>query len=135
MKAFELAIVTPEGPIFEAPCYQVDIPGSEGRFGVLAGHMNSIAQVKAGLVVVYLEGGVQEKMVVAEGIAEINQEHCIILVEKGTYLKDIDIEAIKNRLELVRHQLTKEGTATLHEAQLAESEYLAAILENFNNAT
>lgn len=135
MKAFELAVVTPEGFLLDTNCYQVDIPGSEGRFGVLAGHMNLIAQVKAGSMEVLLENGTSERIIVADGIAEVNSTRCTLLVEKGTYLHDINIEEIKKKLEFTHHQLAKASTETLREVQLAELDYLTAILENFNNAT
>lgn len=80
-------VVSPEAKLFEGECVQVSLPGSEGRFGVLHGHMNMVAALEAGDIEIILEG--QDTPLVfksSDGFVDITPERCTILVEKAEKL-------------------------------------------------
>ncbi len=56
----------------------VTLPGKEGDFGVLAGHMPLITLLQPG-VVDYEEGGVQRKLSVSGGVVEVTQDKVLLL--------------------------------------------------------
>lgn len=50
MKSFLLQIVAPEGVIFEGKVEKINLPGWEGRLGVLYQHAPLLVQLQAGTV-------------------------------------------------------------------------------------
>ena len=50
MARFHFDLVSPERMLFSGEVDQVDVPGSEGDFGVLAGHAPLIAMLRPGIV-------------------------------------------------------------------------------------
>ena len=69
MATFHFDLVSPEKLAFSGEVDQVDVPGSEGDFGVLAGHAPLIALLRPGVMTVYA-GGQQTKLVVLGGFAD-----------------------------------------------------------------
>ena len=108
MATFHFDLVSPEKLAFSGEVDQVDIPGTEGDFGVLAGHAPVIAGVRPGIVTV-MAGGRQEKIIVLGGIAEMNEKGLTLLTEVATSLDELD-----------RAQFAE--TISEMEAKLAEAE-------------
>lgn len=131
MQAFNLDIITPEGKLFEDGCLQVNIPGKEGRFGVLANHMDFIADIKPGIVDVYLQSNEVKRIAVSSGITEVKSGKCVLLVDKGVDLKSVNLPQVKERLEFSKYQLQKELSQTMRLHYLEEVEYFEQILLSF----
>ena len=53
MATFHFDLVSPEKVLFSGEVSQVDVPGSEGDFGVLAGHAPYIATLKPGVLKIF----------------------------------------------------------------------------------
>ncbi len=64
---FEL--VAPERVLISEPVDMVVVPGTEGDFGVLAGHAPEISAVRPGLIEVHDEGADPRHNFVARGLA------------------------------------------------------------------
>ena len=45
---FEVAVVTPDGPVFDGEARMLIVPGAAGEIGVLARHAPLVATLKAG---------------------------------------------------------------------------------------
>ncbi len=128
-KEFQLSIITPEGKLFDAEAVEVNLPGSEGRFGVLAGHMNLVSTLKPGVVELRAKGDKEPKfLVVYDGLAEINNESCSVLVEKGAYPKDMKVEDINSLLEVAKKELATAETQVAQDSAKKDIEYLGALL-------
>src|SRR5258708_14207965 len=69
MASFHFDLVSPEKLLFAGDVGQVDLPGSEGDLGVLAGHAPLVTALRPGILVVYREGG-DLRVVVNGGFAE-----------------------------------------------------------------
>ena len=89
MARFHFDLVSPERLLFSGEVDQVDVPGSEGDFGVLAGHAPLIAMLRPGIVSV-LGAGAPTRIVVADGYAEVNPAGLTILAELATPLDEFD---------------------------------------------
>ena len=70
MATFHFELVSPDKISFSGEVDQVDVPGAEGDFGVLAGHAPLIALLRPGIMTVYA-GGEQTRLVVLGGFAEV----------------------------------------------------------------
>ena len=70
MATFHFDLVSPEKLAFSGEVDQVDVPGIEGDFGVLAGHAPVVAAIRPGILTV-TSGGTQQKIIVLGGLAEV----------------------------------------------------------------
>lgn len=122
-------IITPEGKLFSGECLQVDVPGSEGRMGILAGHMNFVSSLIPGVVEISLNDNTTKKLVVADGIIEVNSDKCIILVEQASNLKNLTADDLHNKIAAIRHNLDKAETKALKHSLNLELLYLEELLK------
>ncbi len=78
---FEL--VTPEALVRSEEVYMVVVPGTEGDFGVLEGHMPAMSTIRSGAdVEIYAAAGAPaEKLKISGGFAEVNDKGLTILAE------------------------------------------------------
>ncbi|RYE51241.1 MAG: F0F1 ATP synthase subunit epsilon [Rhizobiaceae bacterium] len=89
MATFHFDLVSPEKIAFSGEVDQVDIPGTEGDFGVMAGHAPMVATIRPGIMTVYV-GGKQEKIVVLGGLAEVSPKGLTVLADVATSVADLD---------------------------------------------
>jgi len=79
---FEL--VTPEKLVRSDDVHMVVVPGTEGDFGVLAGHSPFMSTVRDGDLSIYKsEGSAPEKIRIEGGFAEVNDKGLTVLAEKA----------------------------------------------------
>ncbi|MBR7621801.1 ATP synthase F1 subunit epsilon [Phenylobacterium sp. 20VBR1] len=76
------SLVSPERELFSGEVDQVDAPGSEGDFGVLAGHAPFMTTLKTGRVKVYNDGKVLA-FDVEGGFADVTPDGLTVLAEKA----------------------------------------------------
>jgi F-type H+-transporting ATPase subunit epsilon len=57
MATFHFDLVSPEKLLFAGDVGQVDLPGSEGDLGVLAGHAPLVTALRPGIITVFREAG------------------------------------------------------------------------------
>jgi F-type H+-transporting ATPase subunit epsilon len=74
------SLVSPERELFSGDVDQVDAPGTEGDFGVLAGHAPFMTTLKEGVVRVYNDGRVRS-FEVRGGFADVTPEGLTVLAE------------------------------------------------------
>lgn len=89
MARFHFNLVSPQRLLFSGEVEQVDVPGSEGDFGVLAGHAPLIAMLRPGIVSVF-GAGAPTRIVVGDGYAEINPDGLTILAQLATPIDAFD---------------------------------------------
>jgi F-type H+-transporting ATPase subunit epsilon len=74
------SLVAPERQLFSADVDQVDAPGVEGDFGVLAGHAPFMTALKAGAVTVF-DGSSARVFNIEGGFADVTPQGLTILAE------------------------------------------------------
>ena len=74
------SLVAPERQLYSAEVDQVDAPGVEGDFGVLAGHAPFMTALKAGSVTVY-DGSAKRVFEIEGGFADVTPAGLTILAE------------------------------------------------------
>lgn len=85
MTTYPLTIVSPQGKIFQDQVIGVSAPGSEGSFGILAGHVPMITQLKNGPLQITMGQGETRKFTIDSGILEVTDQHqVLILVDNAT---------------------------------------------------
>jgi F-type H+-transporting ATPase subunit epsilon len=95
--AFHFELVSPEKLVFSGEVEQVDVPGAEGDFGVLAGHAPMVTTLRPGILTVHGAGG-EEKIVVLGGFAEVSAQGLTVLADVAEAVEDIDRAVITARI-------------------------------------
>ena len=108
MATFHFDLVSPEKLAFSGEVDQVDIPGAEGDFGVLAGHAPIVAAIRPGILTI-TTGGQHQKIIVLGGLAEMSEKGLTVLADTATSTAELD-----------RAQFAE--TITEMEAKLAEKD-------------
>ncbi len=83
MAKFHFSLVAPERELYAGEVDQVDAPGTEGDFGVLAGHEPLMATLRPGVVTVY-EGGARRLFEIRGGFADVTPVGFTLLAEHAT---------------------------------------------------
>src|SRR5215210_2806913 len=97
----DLQIVTPERLIVQEQVDEVEIPGSQGYFGVLPGHTPLLTSLQVGELW-YRKGQERHYLSIAFGFAEVLPDRVTILAQIAERPEDIDVsraEAAKTRAE------------------------------------
>src|SRR5207248_1309338 len=89
MATFHFDLVSPEKLAFSGEVDQVDVPGLEGDFGVLAGHAPVVAAIRPGILTINT-GGAHQKVIVLGGLAEVSEDRLTVLADVATSLPDVD---------------------------------------------
>jgi F-type H+-transporting ATPase subunit epsilon len=96
-----LEIVTPDRSLVRDEVDEVQLPGSEGYFGVLPGHTPLLATLKVGELW-YRVGQEKHYLAVAGGFVEVLPDRVTVLAQIGERAEEIDVaraEAAKRRAE------------------------------------
>jgi F-type H+-transporting ATPase subunit epsilon len=96
-----LEIVTPDRSLVTEQVDEVELPGSEGYFGVLPGHTPLLATLQVGELW-YRVGQEKHYLAVAFGFVEVLPDHVTVLAQIAEKAQDIDVaraEAAKKRAE------------------------------------
>jgi F-type H+-transporting ATPase subunit epsilon len=97
MANFHFELVSPEKLLFSGEVEQVDVPGAEGDFGVLAGHAPFVTTLRPGILTVHAAGG-EQKIVVLGGFAEVSAEGLTVLADVAEPVEGIDRGMITTRI-------------------------------------
>jgi F-type H+-transporting ATPase subunit epsilon len=98
MATFHFDLVSPEKLLFSGEVDQVDVPGTEGDFGVLAGHAPTVASLRPGIMTVFVKGEAQP-MVVLGGFAEVSADGKLtILADLCDSVEDFDQGVLSERI-------------------------------------
>ena len=98
MATFHFELVSPERLLYAGEVSQVDIPGEEGEFGVLAGHAPYVATLKSGLLTIH-GNGEPRRIVVRGGLAEMGPTGLTVLAEQAVPVAEIDADMIAQAIK------------------------------------
>ena len=106
MATFHFELVSPEKLLFSGSVEQVDVPGAEGDFGVLAGHAPFVSTLRPGILTVHTASG-EQKIVVLGGFSEVSAEGLTVLADVAENVKDIDRGMIAARIDELGQRIEK----------------------------
>ena len=102
-----LEVVTPERKVFEADVDRVEVPGLDGELGILPGHTELISQLKPAGLLVYHIGDEKGEMAISAGFVEVSPENVVVLANRATHPKDIDLAKALQIKEQAEQQLQR----------------------------
>ena len=97
---FEL--VSPERLIISKDVTMVVVPGSEGLFGVLPRHTSMLSALAPGVVDIYEEEVITERLFVVNGFAEVTADRCTVLAEDVIPIENLNPDELEEKIEEMR---------------------------------
>jgi F-type H+-transporting ATPase subunit epsilon len=88
-ETLKLELVAPERLLLSQQVEMVIVPGTEGYFGVLPRHAPVISSLRPGVIDVYENGAVSQRVFVAGGFAEVNAAGVTVLVDEAIPASEI----------------------------------------------
>lgn len=99
MAKLHFDLVSPERLLISAEVDQVDVPGSEGDFGVMANHAPVMTTLRPGVLTIQSPGKAGEKYFVRGGFAEVTLGGLTVLAEEAMPLAELDMAALDQRIK------------------------------------
>jgi F-type H+-transporting ATPase subunit epsilon len=106
-----LQVVTPEKLVVDEEVQIVVAPGSQGEFGVLAGHTPFLTTLQNGAVRYTDANGDERRVFVSDGFAEALPDRVTILAESAERRQDIDLDRAQASMERAQRRLAGESVA------------------------
>ncbi len=132
MATFHFDLVSPEALAFSGEVDQVDVPGVEGDFGVLAGHAPVVAAIRPGILTI-TTGGAHQKMVVLGGLAEVSDNRLTVLADVATSIQEVDRAEFRETIAEMEENLKEKHGSEL-DREIERLDHFKSI-ENILNAT
>ncbi len=84
MAELHFELVTPDKLVESAEVYMVVVPGTEGEFGVMAGHAPYMSTLRDGELAIYRTvGAAPDRIPVSGGFAEVSERGLTVLAESA----------------------------------------------------
>jgi F-type H+-transporting ATPase subunit epsilon len=98
MATFHFDLVSPEQILFSGEVEHVVVPGSEGEFGVLAGHAPLVATLRPGILTI-LGSGQPQRIMVVGGFAEVGPDGLTVLADMAVPVDEVDRGVIDGQIK------------------------------------
>jgi len=115
MATFHFDLVSPEKLAFSGDVDQVDVPGREGDFGVMAGAAPMVAALRPGIMTIH-SGTTRQAIIVLGGLAEVNDKGLTVLADVATSLEDLDKAAFADQISGMQEKLAEKQGSELDRA-------------------
>ncbi len=133
MPTFHFDLVSPEKLAFSGEVDQVDIPGVEGDFGVMAGHAPVVASIRPGIMTVTV-GGTKQMIIVLGGLAEVSEKGLTVLADVATSVDELDKSAFAAEIGEMEAKLAEhEGSAL--DRYIERLDHFKTIQQQVTNST
>lgn len=101
---FEL--VSPEKVVMSEQVDMVSVPGTEGEFGVFAGHAPVMTGIRPGIVDVMVDDKTNRRIFVRGGFAEITAQGLTILSEQVIPIEELNRDVMGQQIKNAEEDLT-----------------------------
>lgn len=119
MNSFELHILAAQRSFYEGPCESLIVPTTEGLFGILAGHINSVAGLAPGQITYRVPGGKDEYAACSRGMIKIENNVVTILADTVERPEEIDINRAQLAIDHAKEvMLRKQSKQEYMQAQM-----------------
>ena len=122
----DLQIVTPDRLVVQARVDEVQVPGSEGYFGVLPGHTPMLASLAVGELW-YRQGQEKTYLAIASGFAEVLPDRVTILAKLAERADEIDAERAEGARQRAEERLANKSDVDYERARAALAKALTRL--------
>ena len=117
--AYRLDIVTPERTLFSGEVIHLRVPGTEGSFGVLTGHVPMLSSMQVGELGFTQEGRGEFQVATSGGFVEVQGEQVTVLAETAEFGTEIDMARANSARDRALKRLAEEHDVDEARAKLA----------------
>ncbi len=126
MASFHFDLVAPDKLLFSGEVDQVDLPGIEGDFGVLADHAPMVVLLRPGIISVIV-GGQAERIVIFGGFAEVSPQGLTVLADNASSAQDLDPALLAQRVAETEDKIKKTEPGSAHDREVERLDHLKTI--------
>lgn len=126
MAMFHFNLVAPDKLLFSGEVDQVDIPGMDGDFGVLADHAPLVALLRPGVLTVRV-GSDAQRLVIFGGFAEVSPQGLTVLADYATSLEDLDMAILAARIAETEDKIKHIEVGSLLDRELERLDHFKAV--------
>ena len=105
--SLHIEVVTPDKRLLSEDVDYVSLPGFEGEFGVLPGHIPYVSALRTGILA-YVKGDVRERVFISGGFAEVVDNVVTVLADSAERAEDIDVARAERARERAERHLHHE---------------------------
>ena len=98
MATFHFELVSPEKLLFSGDVDQVDVPGAEGDFGVLAGHAPMVATLRPGILTVHAGGERRRRSSCSAASPKCRRTGLTVLADLADAVEDFDRAVLTSQI-------------------------------------
>ena len=121
-REFHLSVVAPDRAVVEENATAVVVPGVDGYFGLLAGHVPLIAALRPGVMEYTDPSNNRHHVYVGGGFIEVSSGRVSVLADEAKRAIEIDIATEEKALEEARKSLRGEESSIGSEDAVLEIE-------------
>ena len=107
------------------------LPGQEGNLGVMAKHTPLLTLLKRGVVELFDENKIVDRLIVDGGVAEVTDNGITVLSERAEFLKASNKEAVEEKLLNCRKNIDSKDEGVYNLAKI-EVDFYNFVLEQIN---
>jgi len=122
----KLDIVTPYGSVFSDEVEEATATGTEGEFGVLAGHAPFLTTLRPGRFTCVQEGR-KVYFFVGSGFSEVGPDKIMVLADSAEKSEDIDVERAHEAKKRAEDRMQQQEKIDFSRAESALERALARI--------
>jgi F-type H+-transporting ATPase subunit epsilon len=100
-----LELVSPEKLLLAEDVSMAVLPGADGQFGVLVGHIPVVSTLVPGPIDIYQGDKIEQRIFVSGGFVEVDGERCIVLAEDATPVDSLDADAVRQECKNLREDV------------------------------
>ena len=126
MATFHFNLVAPDKLLFSGEVDQVDVPGTDGDFGVLADHAPLVALLRPGVLAVKV-GADAQRIVIFGGFAEVSPQGLTVLADYATSLEDLDLTMLAARIAETEEKIKHIEVGSLLDRELERLDHFKAV--------
>ncbi len=126
MATFHFDLVSPERLLLSGDVEQVDVPGFEGDFGVLAGHAPLIAALRPGVLTIKRDSGVV-KIVIFGGFAEVAAQGLTVLADNAVMAEEFDATMLAEHIQAAEQKIAKLDAGSLLDKELTRLDHFKSL--------
>jgi F-type H+-transporting ATPase subunit epsilon len=126
MATFHFNLVAPDKLLFSGEVDQVDVPGTDGDFGVLADHAPLVALLRPGVLAVKV-GADAQRIVIFGGFAEVSPQGLTVLADYATSLEDLDLAMLAARIAETEEKIKHIEVGSLLDRELERLDHFKAV--------
>lgn len=112
---FELHIMTPEREFFSGTVESLVLSSTDGRLGIMAGHVPMVAPVEIGELDITINGEIK-KAFHSEGFLEVLHNMVLVFVQACEWPEEIDVRRAERTIELEREHLRQKQSVAEYKA-------------------